>query len=337
MSTPNQPDLAIEVRGLTKSYGDLSVLHGIDLHVAKGEIVAFLGPNGAGKTTAIEILEGYRSRDSGEVRVLGQDPANAPLSWREDIGIVVQESEQTAELTAAESLAMHAGYYRNPRDPAAVLELVGLAGSADQRTRKLSGGQKRRLDLGMALVGNPELVFLDEPTTGFDPSARRESWGLIEALRDLGKTVLLTTHYMDEAEQLADRIVVIANGRIVAGGTAAELAAQVDARSRVSWRHRPDQPAPPADLGWSVLDANELAVLDIGPADGAGDAEVLQRLHRLLAWALDNGVDLPELEVKRPTLEDVYLELTDHGGVRGPGDPPAPSDRPATDEKRTTA
>ncbi|MEM7275922.1 MAG: ABC transporter ATP-binding protein, partial [Actinomycetota bacterium] len=203
---------AIEVRDLHKSYGGFQAVRGVDLGVAEGEILAFLGPNGAGKTTTIEILEGYRDRDRGEVAVLGEDPATAPLSWRERIGIVLQESEPVPELTALETLEMHGAYYRNPRPAPEVLEIVGLADSADQRTRKLSGGQKRRLDLALALVGNPELVFLDEPTTGFDPSARRESWGMIEALRQLGSTVLLTTHYMDEAEQLADRIVVIAGG-----------------------------------------------------------------------------------------------------------------------------
>jgi len=187
---------AIDVTGLVKSYGDFTAVNGLDLHVEEGEILAFLGHNGAGKTTTIEILEGFRDRDAGEVRVLGQDPANAPLSWREEIGIVLQESEPMAELTTLEMLQLQAGYYSNARDPGDVMEVVGLTDSADQRTRKLSGGQRRRLDLAMALVGSPKLVFLDEPTTGFDPSARRESWGMIEALRDFGATVLLTTHYM---------------------------------------------------------------------------------------------------------------------------------------------
>jgi len=302
MSALPPSKLAIDAADLTKSYGDIEVVKGIDLQVRTGEIVAFLGPNGAGKTTTIEILEGFRERDSGQVQVLGQDPALAPLAWRERVGIVLQESEPTPELTALESLKMQAAYYDRPRDPLEILELVGLSDSRDQRTRKLSGGQKRRLDLGMALVGDPELVFLDEPTTGFDPSARRESWVMIEALRELGKTVLLTTHYMDEAEHLADRILVIAAGVIVANGTAAELAEQVHATSRIVWRYDPDGLQPPNQLDWSVPDESDLAVI-------SGD-DVVPKLHTLVGWAVDNDVALPELEVTRPTLEDVYLQLT---------------------------
>jgi ABC-2 type transport system ATP-binding protein len=302
MTIDPDENLAIEVRNLTKTYGDIEVVKGIDLSVEYGEIVAFLGPNGAGKTTTIEILEGFRERDGGEVSVLGQDPATAPLEWRERVGIVLQESEPTPELTAAESLSMQAGYYQDPLDPGEVLELVGLGDSGDVRTRKLSGGQKRRLDLGMALVGSPDLVFLDEPTTGFDPSARRESWGMIEALADLGKTVLLTTHYMDEAEHLSDRIVVIDGGVVVASGTAGELSAQVAARSRISWRPRPDDPALPAELASTTTELDGLTVL------GGGD--LLSQLNALTGWALQQGVRLDELEVRRPTLEDVFLELT---------------------------
>lgn len=282
-------------------YGDFVAVDGIDLEVAEGEILAFLGSNGAGKTTTIEILEGFRSRTSGEVTVLGHDPENAPLSWRENIGIVLQESEPVPELTAAESVRMQAAYYSNPLDPQKTLELVGLDDSAAQRTRKLSGGQKRRLDLALALVGNPSLVFLDEPTTGFDPSARRESWGMIEALRDLGKTVLLTTHYMDEAEHLADRIVVIGKGRIIARGTAKELASQVDAQTRISWKPEPDDPPPPEQLDARVDDTGR-ALIDT--------ADSLVSLHALTNWATEVGVQLPELNVSRPTLEDVFLELT---------------------------
>ncbi len=311
---------AIDVRGLRKRYGDFEAVRGIDLDVDEGEILAFLGPNGAGKTTTIEILEGYRDRDAGEVSVLGVDPADAPLSWRDQVGIVLQESEPVPELTALESVSMHAAYYQAPRDPGEVLEIVGLSDSADRRTRKLSGGQKRRLDLALALVGNPRLVFLDEPTTGFDPSARRESWGMIEALRQLGSTVLLTTHYMDEAEQLADRIVVIAQGEIAARGTAAELADQVGARPAITWRADPGAAPPPDRLG----------------ARAAGDGlmrittdDVVPVLNALTGWSIDQGVELTELSVVRPTLEDVYLELT------GPQDEPVtgqPDDRATSEE-----
>ncbi len=292
---------AIDVRGLRKRYGDFEAVKGIDLDVDEGEILAFLGPNGAGKTTTIEILEGYRDRDAGEVSVLGVDPADAPLSWRDQVGIVLQESEPVPELTALESVSMHAAYYQAPRDPAEVLEIVGLSESADRRTRKLSGGQKRRLDLALALVGNPRLVFLDEPTTGFDPSARRESWGMIEALRQLGSTVLLTTHYMDEAEHLADRIVVIADGEIAARGTAGELADQVGARPAITWRAQPGAVEPPDRFG--------------AHPDGEGAMrittdEVVPVLNALTGWSIEQGIELAELSVVRPTLEDVYLELT---------------------------
>ncbi len=294
---------AIEVQNLVMRYGDFVAVDGIDLHVEQGEILAFLGPNGAGKTSTIEILEGFRNRSSGDVVVLGEDPINAPLAWRERIGIVLQESEPVPELTAAEAVRMQAGYYQSPRDPAETLELVGLSDSADTRTRKLSGGQKRRLDLALALVGNPALIFLDEPTTGFDPSARRESWGMIEALRELGSTVLLTTHYMDEAEHLADRIVVIAGGKIVAGGTADELAQQVDAKTQITWRPGPDDPTPPTELGAERTQTGSMISTN----------EVLPTLNALTTWALDAAVELPDLNVARPTLEDVYLMLTDGG------------------------
>ena len=291
---------AIEVRNLVKVYGDREAVAGIDLDVAEGEIVAFLGPNGAGKTTTIEILEGFRSRDSGEVTVLGVDPANAPRSWRERIGIVLQDSEPMPQLTAAETVVMQSHYYAKPRDPIEILDLVGLADSSEQRTSKLSGGQKRRLDLALALVGDPELVFLDEPTTGFDPSARRESWGMIDALRALGRTVLLTTHYMDEAEHLADRIAVIADGKIVATGTAKELADQVKAQPKISWRQRSDDPTPPGQLDITV-DSGRATIVT---------SEVLPVLDALTSWAVSQQVALDDLTVRHPSLEDVYLILT---------------------------
>ena len=291
---------AIEVRGLVKTYGSNVAVDAVDLDVAEGEILAFLGPNGAGKTTTIEILEGYRDRDGGSVSVLGVDPATADPAWRDRIGIVLQESEPAPELTAMETIRMQSHYYQRPRPPAEILDLVGLGDSADQRAAKLSGGQRRRLDLALALVGDPDLVFLDEPTTGFDPSARRESWTMIESLRQLGRTVLLTTHYMDEAEKLADRIVVIAGGRIVANGTAADLARQVEARTVVSWRPDPRSATPPDRLGWEP--DGDRAVITTDDATTA--------VHHLTSWALENGVVLAELAVRPPTLEDVYLRLT---------------------------
>jgi ABC-2 type transport system ATP-binding protein len=295
---------AIEVRGLRKSYGDVIAVDGVDLSVEEGEILAFLGPNGAGKTTTIEILEGFRERSAGEVRVLGVDPARAPRQWRERIGIVLQDSEPDGDLTAVETLRLHAAYYSDPRDPFETLSLVGLGAQADQRADKLSGGQQRRLDLALALIGNPELVFLDEPTTGFDPSARRESWEMIESLRALGVTVLLTTHYMDEAQHLADRIAVIAGGVIVAEGTAGELADQVRLSPVVSW------------------DAEELAITDLPPETRVSTVVAEGRTRRVVETenvaavvgaladaARASGVPLSSLEVRRPSLEETYLRL----------------------------
>jgi len=215
----------ISIRDLRKSYGDVEAVRGIDLEVRAGEVFAFLGPNGAGKTTTVEILEGYRERDGGEVEVLGEDPQRAGRAWRERIGIVLQACRLDPYLTVRESLELYAGYYSAPRPIAETIELVGLAGKADARTGALSGGQQRRLDVGMALIGDPELLFLDEPTTGFDPAARRQAWETIAGLRELGKTVFLTTHYMDEAQRLADRVTIIAAGEVVAQGTVTELAA----------------------------------------------------------------------------------------------------------------
>ena len=290
---------AIDVQGLTKRYGDVEVLRGIDLHVDQGEILAFLGPNGAGKTVTIEILEGFRERDGGTVTVLGEDPQIAPRGWREQIGVVLQESEPIPELTAFESVRMQSRYYSSPRDPDEILELVGLTDSRDRRTRKLSGGQKRRLDLAMALVGDPDLIFLDEPTTGFDPTARRESWDMIEALRTLGRTVMLTTHYMDEAQHLADRIVVIGSGEILANGTASDLAAQIEAKTRIGWTFDPDAPAPPSGLDWRQ--SGDRAVIETD--------DVVPTLHALMTWATDERVELQDLDVVRPDLEDTYLKL----------------------------
>ena len=275
---------AIAVHGLRKSYGAVEALRGIDFEVAKGEVFGLLGPNGAGKTSTVEILEGYRQRDGGEVRVLGFDPGRAERAYRERIGVVLQSSELWPSLTVREIHSIFAGYYESPRAVEEVIDLVGLAEKRDARVKTLSGGQKRRLDLGVALVGDPELVFLDEPTTGFDPAARRNAWELIRSLRSLGKTVLLTTHYLDEAQQLADRVAVLVGGEIVRIGKPSELIAT----TRAEIRYRRD---------------GELVVLET--------EEPTRALHELTAAALAEGRELEGIEVRRATLEDVYLELVD--------------------------
>jgi ABC-2 type transport system ATP-binding protein len=307
----------IEVRGLRKSYDDLEALAGIDLEVRAGEVFAFLGPNGAGKTTTVEILEGYRRRNAGEVSVLGCDPAKAGGDWRARIGVVLQESEPEAELTAEECLSLYAGYYPSPRPVGETLELVGLGDRRTARCGRMSGGQRRRLDVALALIGDPELVFLDEPTTGFDPAARQSAWDVIAGLRDLGKTIFLTTHYMEEAERLADRIAVLAAGRIVAEGTAATLGGRDNDASIVTFTLPPGVSAadlPPAVAAAVTSTAGTAGTA--GTANGRVEAETsspLPLLGALAAWAKDRAIDLPDLEVRRPTLEDVYLQLT-----RGP-------------------
>jgi ABC-2 type transport system ATP-binding protein len=296
-------DPVISVRGLRKSYGDFEAVRGIDLEVRSGEVFAFLGPNGAGKTTTVEILEGYRKRNQGEVGVLGHDPATAPRSWRQQIGLVLQECRLTPELTVHEAVAQYAGYYRAPRDVDETVRLVGLGEKADTRTSKLSGGQQRRLDVAMALVGDPELLFLDEPTTGFDPTARRQAWEVIASLKRLGKTVFLTTHYMDEAQNLADRVAIIAAGRIVAEGPPDQLGGRDGDASRISFR-LPDG-VDAGDLPDSIA---RDARIDAG-AVSLHTSEPVGQLRDLTAWATERGVGLPGLEVRRPSLEDVYLEL----------------------------
>jgi ABC-2 type transport system ATP-binding protein len=274
---------AIEVTGLRKSYGSREVLHGLEFTVEQGEVFALLGPNGAGKTTTVEILEGYRRRDGGEASVLGCDPAKGGASFRARIGIVLQSSAVYPTLTVRETLELFAGYYPQPRDPAEVVGLVGLEEKATARVRTLSGGQLRRLDLGLALVGDPELLFLDEPTTGFDPEARRRAWDTVLGLRDLGKTVLLTTHYLEEAHRLADRVAILRDGRTAAIGAPHEL---LSANGSVEIRFRRD---------------GELVVLHTD--------EPTKVLHEVTAAALAAGTELEALEVRRRTLEDVYLEL----------------------------
>jgi ABC-2 type transport system ATP-binding protein len=275
---------AIVVEELRKSYGDHEAVRGISFRINEGEVFGLLGPNGAGKTTTVEILEGYRERDGGRVDVFGFDPARAELEYRERIGVVLQQSQLWANLTVRETHRLFAGYYKQPRDVDEVVELVGLGEKRDARVKTLSGGQKRRLDLGVALVGDPDLVFLDEPTTGFDPAARRAAWEMIRSLRSLGKTILLTTHYLDEAEQLADRVAVMREGRIVREGAPAELTGDA---SETEVRYR--------------RNGQEIVVRT---------AEPTKLLHELTAQALSEGRELEGLSVRRPTLEDVYLALT---------------------------
>jgi ABC-2 type transport system ATP-binding protein len=275
---------AISVRELRKSYGAHEALRGISFQIDEGEVFGLLGPNGAGKTTTVEILEGYRERDAGDVEVLGFDPAEAARGLRERIGVVLQQSQLWANLTVAETHRMFAGYYERPRNVDEVIDLVGLREKRDARVKTLSGGQKRRLDLGVALVGDPDLIFLDEPTTGFDPAARRAAWEMIRSLRSLGKTILLTTHYLDEAEQLADRVAVLREGRIVLEGTPAALTGDTK-ETEVRYREN----------------GRELVIRTQEPT---------RVLHELTAKALAEGREIEGLTVRRPTLEDVYLSIT---------------------------
>jgi ABC-2 type transport system ATP-binding protein len=274
---------AIVARDLRKAYDGVEALRGVTFDVRTGEVFGLLGPNGAGKTTTVEILEGYRRRDGGEVSVLGHDPAGAPRELRERIGVVLQHSEFHPLLTVREVHRMFAGYYEHPRDVDEVVDLVGLVEKRNAQVKTLSGGQKRRLDLGVALVGDPDLVFLDEPTTGFDPAARRSAWELVRSLRALGKTVLLTTHYLDEAQQLADRVAVIREGRIISLGTPADLIGETRT-TEIRYRRN-----------------GELVTLETDNPTGV--------LHELISEAVREGRELEQLEVRRPTLEDVYLEL----------------------------
>jgi ABC-2 type transport system ATP-binding protein len=295
---------AIEIDGLRKSYGRFEAVRGLSLQVREGEIFAFLGPNGAGKTTTVEILEGFRKRDAGDVTVLGVDPEHGDRAWRSRIGIVLQEGQAQPELTVQETLALWAAYYPRPRPVQETIELAGLQDKAGDRVARLSGGQRRRLDVALALIGDPDLVFLDEPTTGFDPVARRAAWKVIAGLRDLGKTVFLTTHYLDEAQELADRVAIVKDGVIVAEGAPRDLAGPGEQET---------------EIAFVAPDGVALRSLPGGVAATVGDdgrARLRTQMPtRLLAelcgWAAQNGIELERLEVSRPTLEDVYLELVE--------------------------
>ena len=276
---------AIEVRDLRKSYGEVEAVRGIDFHVARGEIYGMLGPNGAGKTSTVEILEGYRTRSSGSVSVLGHDPQARPRELRRRVGIVLQSSGIYSQVRVAEVVAHFAGFYPRPRDVDEVIALVGLGEKRDERARKLSGGQRRRLDLALALIGDPELIFLDEPTTGFDPAARRTAWQTIRSLKDLGKTVLLTTHYLDEAQELADRVAIIKGGQILAEGSPAQLGVGGGSRYRVAY----------------LRDGEPVIAQTDDPT---------RLLNELTGAALAAGETLEGLSVTRPSLEEIYLELT---------------------------
>jgi ABC-2 type transport system ATP-binding protein len=285
---------AILVRDLHKSYGTVHAVAGVDFEVARGEVFGLLGPNGAGKTTTVEVLEGYRQRTSGIVSVLGHDPGSRPRALRERVGIVLQSSGIYRHATPRELVAHWAGFYPAPRDIEEVIDLAGLRECENVLTRKLSGGQSRRLDFALALIGDPELIFLDEPTTGFDPAARRAAWETIRALADLGKTVLLTTHYLDEAQALCDRVAIVKGGRVLAVGAPAQLGVGASSRYRVAWRD----------------ERGELVSRE------TDDPTAL--LHQLTSAALARGVGLEDLSVSRPSLEDVYLELTAEIDVEEP-------------------
>ena len=305
---------AVTVSGLAKSYGGVQAVRGISFTVRRGEIFALLGPNGAGKTTTLEILEGFRGRDAGQADVLGLDPGDRATgrALRERIGLVLQDIAVEPYLTVRETLARNAGYYRAPRDVGEVIALAGLAGQERKKVRNLSGGLKRRLDLGLGLIGDPELLFLDEPTTGFDPAARRDAWQLVRSLRDSGTTILLTTHYMEEAQALADRVAVLSDGQVVAQGTLADIGGRAAAQTQIRFA---------LPRGCVAADLPAWARPGVGPAAGpeAGDlvavavSEPTRALHDLTTWALDRGLVLDRLTVEPPSLEDVYLRLTGPG------------------------
>ena len=304
---------AISVRDLRMRYGDNEAVRGISFEVATGEVFGFLGPNGAGKTTTIEILEGYRKRTDGDALVLGADPGRPTRAWRERIGLVLQECELDPALTVRELVTLFAGFYPSPRPVEETIELVGLGDKRDARVGTLSGGQRRRVDVAVGIIGDPELVFLDEPTTGFDPSARRDAWNMIEGLQGLGKTIFLTTHYMDEAQHLADRVAILRRGELVAIGDLNQIGAGAGARSVIRFRMPPD--TSPDDLR-PVVEAPVALSGDVATVT----VENPQRpLHRLTGWAEERGIVLDGLEAVHPTLEDIFLELTSEGSRQAGG------------------
>jgi len=303
---------AISVRGLHKAYGRHEAVRGIDFEVEHGEVFGFLGPNGAGKTTTIEILEGYRPRTAGDVSVLGVDPQRPTRAWRNRVGLVLQECQLDPTLTVRETLSLYAGFYESPRNVDEIIKLVGLDDKRDAKLGTLSGGQKRRADVGVGIVGDPELVFLDEPTTGFDPSARRGAWNMIEGLKDLGKTIFLTTHYMDQAQHLADRVVILRQGQLVASGKPDELGASIGSASEVRFRL-------PAGVTADQLDKVVHEDLTLSGSEVSFRTEDVQKaLFHLTGWAERHKVQLQDIQVQRPTLEDIFLQLTE--------EPPTPAE-----------
>jgi ABC-2 type transport system ATP-binding protein len=304
-------DAAIRVSGLHKSYGEHEAVRGIDFEVGKGDVFGFLGPNGAGKTTTIEILEGYRPRTAGDVSVLGVDPGSPTREWRQRIGLVLQECELNPLLTVRETMKLYASFFPEHRNVDETLRLVGLDDRPGVRVGSLSGGQQRRLDVGVGIIGNPELLFLDEPTTGFDPTARRDAWNIIEGLKELGTTIVLTTHYMEEAQHLADRVVILREGEIVAQGPPATLGDRLGRETMIRFR-----------LSNGISTERIASAIGRHPEISANHATLATTdpqsdLYGLLRWAEGEGVHLADLEVRRPTLEDVFLEVTGDGAANG--------------------
>jgi ABC-2 type transport system ATP-binding protein len=299
--------IAVEITDLRKSYGSVEAVRGISLTVNEGEVFALLGPNGAGKTTTVEILEGFRRRDSGHVSVLGFDPATGDRKLKEQMGIVLQTVGVDPYLTVAETVDMFRGFYPKPRPRDEVIELVGLTEKRDSRVTKLSGGQQRRLDMAIALAGDPRVLFLDEPTTGFDPGARRSAWETIKGLAGLGKTIFLTSHSMDEVQYLADRVAIIAAGRVVAEGTPDTLAGREKAAATIRFRLPADAAELPAQLrAQAKADGDGVELETMDPT---------RTMYELTSWAVQTGISLEGLEVARPTLEDVYLQITEDVGA----------------------